>query len=102
MQGKILTFLIFILLISSMNVITITSISLTPLKTDSSDHFGNKMDGQLEEEQILQNLNEMDGFFTKNNGQMDNESVRYSFHGKGIWFLDDAVVFEFIVPIKST
>ena len=49
---------------------------------------------QPEEPNILENLNRIDGYFTENHGQVGSESVRYYIQGKGVWFLDDGVVFE--------
>jgi hypothetical protein len=43
---------------------------------------------------IMQNINEINGYFTENRGQVGNDSVRYYIQGAGVWFLDDGVVFE--------
>ena len=54
-----------------------------------------------QEQQILQNINRLDGYFTENRGQVGNDSVRYYIQNKGVWFLDDRVVFEIQKEIKG-
>jgi hypothetical protein len=44
--------------------------------------------------EIMNNLNQFNGYFTANRGQVGNDSIRYYIQGGGIWFLDDEVMFE--------
>ncbi|MCK5560335.1 MAG: SBBP repeat-containing protein, partial [Thermoplasmata archaeon] len=43
---------------------------------------------------IIENLNKISEFFTENRGQIKEYTVKYYITGKGVWFLDDGVVFE--------
>ena len=61
---------------------------------DSFDVIDDPIFDQVEKSRIIQNLNNLDGYFTENRGQVGNDSVRYYIQGKGVWFLDDGVVFE--------
>ncbi len=58
----------------------------------------NSVIDNVQEQQIIQNMNRLDGFFTENKGQVGNDSVRYYIQGKGVWFLDDGVVYEIRGP----
>ncbi len=51
--------------------------------------------------EIMYNLNQFNGYFTENRGQVGNDSVRYYIQGGGVWFLDDGVVFELREEISS-
>ncbi|MCK5561999.1 MAG: SBBP repeat-containing protein, partial [Thermoplasmata archaeon] len=63
--------------------------------TSETDHsIDSSVIDNAQEQQILHNINRLDGFFTENHGQVRNDSVRYYVQGKGVWFLDDGVVFE--------
>jgi hypothetical protein len=54
-----------------------------------------------QKQNILQSINRLDGFFTQNQGQVGNNSVRYYIQGKGVWFLDDGIVFEIKEQLKE-
>ncbi len=82
------------LLLSAVNLGTSKS-TLDNDSTSEMDYlFDNSVIDNAQEQQILQNINRLDGFFTENQGQMGNDFVRYYIQGKGVWFLDDGVVFE--------
>jgi hypothetical protein len=63
--------------------------------TSDLDNIIDRLDiDKTKEQQILKNINRLDGFFTENRGQVGNDSVRYYIQGKGVWFLDNSIVFE--------
>ena len=101
LRKYITIFSICILILSMINVVPSKSIYDRDIETDPIDIIDNSIFNQLEEARILQNLNKLDGFFTENWGQIGNDSVRYYIQGKGVWFLDDGVVFEISEPTKS-
>lgn len=69
---------------------------------NSASEIGNSIDSSRinipQEQQILQNINRLDGYFTENRGQVEDDSVRYCIQGKGVWFLEDGVVFKIQEP----
>ncbi len=48
----------------------------------------------MEYSYIANIFNQNDGFFTENYGQEENNEVRFYIQNKGIWFLNNAVVFQ--------
>jgi len=67
----------------------------------SNEIINNLLFNQIKNTPISKNLKNIDGFFTENQGQVDNESVRYYIQGKGVWFFDDGVVFEIREEIEN-
>ena len=57
---------------------------------------------QEQEISILGSLNKLNMYFTENSGQVGTDSVKYYIQGKGVWFLDNSVVFEIREPIKKS
>jgi PKD repeat protein len=49
---------------------------------------------EAKEIENFQNINEINGYFIKNKGQIGNNQVRFYIQGDGVWFIDDGVVFE--------
>ena len=94
MKRYMIAMLIFILLFSNLNLLTLPSTSTKSLSTDSGSIQELDQLKNVQKSQILENINTLDGFFTTNNGQVGDESVKYYIQGKGVWFLDDGVVFE--------
>jgi hypothetical protein len=92
MKKIIIIIVSLFLLLSAVNFGTSKPIITEDSETDYS--FDNSIVDNIQEQQILQNINRLDGFFTENRGQVGNDSVRYYIQGKGVWFLDDSVVFE--------
>ena len=94
LRKYIIIFSICILVLPMINVVLSKSVYNIDIKIDTVDIIEKSIFNQPEETYILQNLNNLDGFFTENRGQVGNDSVRYYIQGKGVWFLDDGVVFE--------
>ena len=90
------------LLSSAVNFGTSKPTLLNDLASEIDYSIDNSVIGNAQEQQILQNINRLDGFFTENRGQVRNDSVRYYIQGKGVWFLDDGVVFEIQEPVEQT
>jgi len=57
-----------------------------------------KEDPFEQETRIMEDFQSKDGFFTENQGQIEEDSVKYYIQGQDVWFLDDGVVFD----IKET
>ena len=90
-----------ILIVSVLNGMFYISESISNSVNYSNEIINNSFFSQIKNTSISQNLKNIDGFFTKNQGQVDNESVRYYIQGKGIWFLDDCMIFKILEPIKN-
>ncbi|MCK5561498.1 MAG: SBBP repeat-containing protein, partial [Thermoplasmata archaeon] len=73
-----------------------------PIQKNNSTSEADYSIDNAQEQQILQNINRLDGFFTENRGQLGNDSVRYYIQGQGVWFLDNGVVFEIQEPLEQT
>jgi hypothetical protein len=86
--------LIFILLFSNFNLFTLPPSSTNTILADSTTNQEFSELNNIQESQTIENINKLDGFFTANYGQVKDESVKYYIHGKGVWFLNDGVVFE--------
>jgi hypothetical protein len=56
-------------------------------------NYSNNND-KLEKHAILNNSFNNCHYVTKNNGQLDNETVRFYIQGKNIWFLNNSIIFE--------
>ncbi len=48
----------------------------------------------VQKEQILKNINQFDGYFTENCGQVENDDVQFYVQDGSVWFTDDGVWFE--------
>lgn len=59
----------------------------------SEDYNAPIIDSDTQNQEMLGNFNTLNGFFTANNGQVDNDEVKFYIPHQGIWFLDDKVVF---------
>jgi len=94
MRKHITIFLIWILVLTNSNGLIMNSRVSDDLTLNSIKNIDNPIINNNNKDQILQNLNNLDGFFTENRGQVDNDTVRYYIQGKDVWFLDDGVVFE--------
>ncbi|UCH89637.1 MAG: SBBP repeat-containing protein [Thermoplasmata archaeon] len=57
--------------------------------------------GYFDKSRIKEAVNNLDGYFTKNNGQVGVDDVKYYIQGKGIWFLEDAVVFQIFEDVNT-
>lgn len=90
MKKCFIILLFYILILSTINIV----ISNPKSTGDSVINSRNIIDNKIEKTKILQNLNENNDFFTENQGQISNDSVRYYIQGEGVWFLDEGVVFE--------
>ncbi|MCK5559012.1 MAG: SBBP repeat-containing protein, partial [Thermoplasmata archaeon] len=89
--------------------ILISSVSIVLTTPGSSQSVISEQDTNIEEltenmdinkVKILKNLNSINGFFTENQGQINDEAVRFYIRGKGIWFLDNCVVFDLQEPLE--
>jgi len=66
-----------------------------PIVESKIDHTTPAKDGILpSSSQAVDYLQDLNGFFTENRGQVGNDSVRFYIQGKGVWFLNDGVVFD--------
>ncbi len=101
MRKIVIIIISLFLLLSAVNFGT----SKPTLNNNSTSEMDYSIDSSVidkaQEQQILQSINRLDGFFTENRGQVGNDSVRYYIQGKGVWFLDDGVVFEIKEPINE-
>jgi hypothetical protein len=97
------TFMISILIFSILNAVFAQPISID--KTLDSKVIENEdiqiVDNQINQQEVLQNLNSMDGYFTKNMGQIENDSVEFYIPGGGVWFTADGVWFELREEIEN-
>lgn len=59
----------------------------------AEDYSAPIIDSETQDQQMVENFNTLNGFFTANNGQADSDEVRFYIPNQGIWFLDDKVVF---------
>jgi DNA-binding MarR family transcriptional regulator len=95
--------MISILLFSILNAIFAQPVSID--KSSDSKEIENEdtqiVNNQIYKQQVLQNLNNMDGYFTKNMGQIENDSVEFYIPGGGVWFMDDGVCFELREEIEN-
>ncbi|MCK5559938.1 MAG: hypothetical protein KAJ51_05070, partial [Thermoplasmata archaeon] len=91
MKKLICTILIFILILSGITII-IEPANSKILNSDTISKSKEFELARLEEPNILKNFNRIDGYFTKNQGQINEDSVKYYIQGKCVWFLDDGVV----------
>jgi hypothetical protein len=102
MMRKIVIIIIcLLLLLTTINLGTSKPIQYHGSTFETDYSIDNSIIDCTQEQQILQNLNRLDGFFTENQGQVGDDSVRYYIQGKGVWFLDDGIVFEVQEPIKE-
>ena len=101
MKKIIIVLLSFILIISSLNFAVSKSVSPNDLIQESENSIKSSIFNKAEDSQIMNNINGLNGYFTENRGQAGNESVRYYIHGKGVWFLDNGVVFELRKEIEA-
>ncbi|UCH89635.1 MAG: SBBP repeat-containing protein [Thermoplasmata archaeon] len=94
--GKINIVSIWKVFFSELIIVFLISSGLVGLSTQAEDiePAGVVVDSNPEEIRILDNLKSFNGYFTENLGQVGNSDVRYYIQGKGIWFLDNAVVFQ--------
>jgi len=93
MKRVISIFVVFILLASAIGMFTTSAGSRDPiadLNTDQNIQTAQKIQ---EKNEIRKNLDSFGDHFTENQGQIDS-SVKYYIIGKGMWFLDDGVVFD--------
>jgi hypothetical protein len=101
MRKIVIIIISLLLLLSALNFGT-SNPTLNSDSTSETDYsFDSSVIDNAQEQQILQNMNRLDGFFTENQGQVRNDSVRYYIQGKGVWFLDDGVVFEIKEPVRE-
>ncbi len=72
------------------------SLSTSSISNDSiqksNDNSNNYSKDHLNERNNF--FGKIDGFFIENKGQINNDSVRFYSQNKGVWFLDNAVVFQ--------
>ncbi|MCK5560986.1 MAG: SBBP repeat-containing protein, partial [Thermoplasmata archaeon] len=100
MKKLVIIFLSFILILSIVNLGILKSAISHNSIAESENGINTSIYNEAEEHQILQNLNRLDGYFTENRGQVGNDYVRYYIQEKGVWFLDDGVVFEIQENLK--
>ncbi|MCK5560899.1 MAG: SBBP repeat-containing protein, partial [Thermoplasmata archaeon] len=93
--------LIFILLFSTMNFFILRPSFQSNSLADSGNDIDDFSLKKAEETRILNNINNLNGYFTKNCGQVGDASVEYYIQGNGVWFLDDGVVFEISKEIEA-
>ena len=100
MKKNLIAIFMSVLILSSINLIAFQSSS------DYSEHINlnpNEYNSSFENEDrdnVIETINQMDGHFTENRGQIGNESVKYYIQGKGVWFLEDGIVFEIREPVE--
>jgi len=94
LRKYITIFLIFILILSIINVISLKPASLGDSITNSVIDIDNPILNQIKKASILKNLNKVNGFFTENCGQLKNDYIRFYAQGGGFWFTDDGMWME--------
>jgi hypothetical protein len=100
MKKIVSAFVVFILLASALGMFTTTAgyknsvIDVNVIKVKPNDNT------IFEKNEIVNNINDLKSFFTENQGQVDS-LVEYYMVGKGIWLLEDGVVFDIKEPIKE-
>ncbi len=99
---KVVCLVAVFILISSVCVVMTTSGSSENSISDKSSYL-EKTSGDInvEKAKILTNLDTFNGYFTANQGQVEDDSVKYYIHGKGIWFLESSVIFDIQEPLKN-
>ncbi|MCK5561450.1 MAG: SBBP repeat-containing protein, partial [Thermoplasmata archaeon] len=88
MKKHISIIITFMLIISGLTLI-MEPVTSNNLKSNTKSEVI-----ESEVSNIFENLNKIDGYFTENRGQINENAVKYYIQGKGAWFLDDGVVFE--------
>jgi len=78
--------IIFILIFNSLFIL------ISPLKSSSTNQIINDLSNKFNLIKDLENINMT--FFTKNNGQIENEEIRYYLQDGRIWFTNEGVWFE--------
>lgn len=101
MKKIVIIIICLFILLSAVNLVT-----SKPIKNnDSISVIDHSIDSSVidnpQEQQVIQNINRLGGYFTENRGQVTNDSVRYYIQGKGIWFTDEGVVFEISKEIEA-
>ena len=90
-------------MLSTLNFGSSEPISQKDLKEKDGNSINASIFNDLQDLEVLQNINRLDGYITENRGQVSNNSVRYYIQGKDVGFLDDGVLFEITesVQVKS-
>ncbi|MCK5561561.1 MAG: SBBP repeat-containing protein [Thermoplasmata archaeon] len=101
MNKIVIIMICLFLLCSAVNLGTSKPVQYNGSTSETDYSIDNSVIDNAREQQILQNINRLDGYFTENCGQVGNDSVRYYIQGKGVWFLDDGVVFEIKESMES-
>jgi hypothetical protein len=89
------------LLLSAVNFGTSMPVQDNEPISETDPSINDSVVDHVQKQHILQDINRLDGYFTENQGQVGNDSVRYYIQEKGVWFLDDGVVFEIREPIND-
>ncbi len=82
------------LLFSAVNLEASKPIRKNSSTSETDYSIDSSVINNAQEQQILQNLNQFDGYFTENRGQVGNDYVRYYIQDRSVWITDDGVWFE--------
>ncbi len=91
------------LLFPVMNFGTSMPLLNNSLTSETDYSIDSSVINNAQEQRILQNINQFDGYFTENCGQLSNDDVRFYAKDNTVWFTDDGVWFELReeIQIKS-
>ncbi len=101
MKKIVITFIVGALIISAINFDISKPISSNNSIAESVKNIDTTIFNEAQKSEISNNFKRFDGYFTENRGQIGNDSVKYYIQGKGVWFLDDEVVFEIKESMES-
>lgn len=101
MKKNLNAILISFLILSSINFIAFQSSSDYTDNINLNPNEYNSLFENEDRDNVIETINQLDGHFTENRGQINNDSVKYYIQGKGVWFLEDGIVFEIREPVES-
>ena len=101
MRKYLTVFLFNILILSIVNVPLLKLVSVNDLLVNSTDIITNSSFNQQDKTPFFQNLDQIDGYFTENSGQLKNDNVKFYAQSGGLWFTDDGVWFEIREEVKE-
>ena len=93
MKKVIIIFLSFFLLFSTIDYGVSKPLSLESSIVSSERSINLNVADNVHEPLNFSNIKKFNGHFIENQGQIKEEIVKYYLQGKGVWFLNDGVVF---------